>query len=335
MLEMLNPTSGDLLRFAATALKVRSQLNRAMKDDPMAAQRLAVEIFCTPPAAARRVPDLTRLRDDTKRFFGWNATRWRALEEPIRALIDTSATYSVVHNGLNVQCYSWRPTDKAGKPRKAIGRMLLCHGWEGYALNFALLISKALTAGYEVHTFDHLAHGASEGTYSGLPTALETLLTVEQHVQRHYGAIDVLVGHSLGGAAAAWASAHSQITPKSLVLLAPFYDTRKLSRQWAQAHLLSEPIREALERGLEKASGRKFDDFMPSSLATHLSPKRALPVLILHDPADKVTAFKHSASLAKLASNVTLLEAKSLGHIAILADENCVEQILEFAGSST
>jgi alpha-beta hydrolase superfamily lysophospholipase len=330
MLEMLNPTGGDVLRFAANIIKVRSKLNRAMKEDPMTAQAMAVEFFCTPPAAARREPDLARLRDDTKRFFGWKAAQWQAFEAPVRSLMDSVQNYRVVHDDLNVQCYSWTPRDKNGNPRKPIGRMLLCHGWEGYAYNFALLISKAVAAGYEVHTFDHLAHGASEGTYSGLPTALETLLKVAQHVTTTAGRIDVLVGHSLGGAAAAWATAHMRIQPRHLVLLAPFYDTHRLSSQWAKAHFLSDDIRIALQRGLENTSGKKFDDFMPASLATHFTAKRELPVLIVHDRADKVTAFKHSASLANLASHVTLHEAKALGHIAILANENCMQEVLNF-----
>jgi pimeloyl-ACP methyl ester carboxylesterase len=59
----------------------------------------------------------------------------------------------------------------------------------------------ALLAGYEVHAFDHLAHGRSQGNLSGLPIALETLLTMAAHVQKTTGPIDLLVGHSLGGGA--------------------------------------------------------------------------------------------------------------------------------------
>jgi pimeloyl-ACP methyl ester carboxylesterase len=330
MLEMLNPTGGDMFRFAATALKVRTQLSRAMKNDPAKAQALAVELFCTPPASAHRTPNLARLRDDTKRFFDWSAAQWNTFEAPAQMLLNNARTYTLVHAGLKVQCYQWQPVNALGKPRKAKGRMLLCHGWEGYAYNFALLISQALEAGYEVHAFDHLAHGASEGTLSGLPTVLDTLLTVAQHVTIVAGPIDVLVGHSLGGAAAAWAAAHEKIKPKRLVLLAPFYDTRKLSSLWAKAHFLSEDIRTALQAGLENASDKKFEDFMPEALATRFTATRSLPLLIVHDKADKITAFKHSATLAKLAKHITLFEAHKLGHIALLADESCMQAVMSF-----
>jgi pimeloyl-ACP methyl ester carboxylesterase len=339
MLEMLNPTGGDLLRFAATAVKVRTKLNRAMKDDPVKAQALAVETFCAPPLATRRTPDVDRLRDDAKRFFGWSSERWRTQEASVRALIDSAQHDTVLHDGLKVHCYRWSPSDvklkssATSRGAKIRGRMLLCHGWEGYALNFALLIQRALDAGYEVHAFDHLAHGRSGGTQSGLPIALETLLTVATHVKKQHGEIDVLVGHSLGGAAASWASAHKKIAPKRLVLIAPFYDTRKLSGLWAKAHLLSEEVRAALQTGLEKTSGKKFEDFMPPALAEKFAAKAALSVLILHDPADKITAFKHSAELAQSCANITLHEVRKLGHIAVLADEASADAVMQFVQS--
>jgi pimeloyl-ACP methyl ester carboxylesterase len=331
MLEMLSPTAGDMVRFVSNAIKVRNELSRAIKENPAKAQARAMEIFCAPPESARRTPNIERLRDDSKRFFGWKAAQWAAFEAPVKALL-AGATYShITHEGLKVQCYQWQTHSAQGKPRKPLGRMLFCHGWEGYGFNFALLISKALQAGYEVHAFDHLAHGASEGQISGLPKVLDTLLTVAAHVSRQHGPIDVLVGHSLGGAAAAWAAAHRTITPQRLVLLAPFYDTYKLSATWAKSHFLSDDIRVALQTGLEKTSGKTFDDFMPHALAPLLNQQPQLPVLIVHDAADPITDFKHSAAMAKLGSHIRLHKARKLGHIAILADETCAKAVIDFA----
>ncbi len=327
MLEMLNPTGGDMLRFAAAVLKVRRHINQAAKQGPAPLQAVVVQAFCTPPASARRKPDLARLREDTQRYFGWKTTQWRTAEPPLRSLLDRAQRYTVQHDGLDVQCYRWSAT---GVSR---GRMLLCHGWEGYALNFALLIEQALQAGYEVHAFDHLAHGGSQGEISGLPVALATLLTVAAHVQKASGPIDVLVGHSLGGAAASWAVANRQIAVKRLVLLAPFYDTLKLSGLWAKAHLLSDEVRAALQEGLERSSGKRFSDFMPDALAPLYQQIPHTQVLIVHDRADKITAFKHSASMAAQSPTIGLHEAKQLGHLAILADEGCVQAVLAFVRS--
>ncbi len=325
MLEMLNPTGGDMLRFAAQVLKVRKQINIAMKLDKSRAQALVVELFCSPPESARTLPDVARLRADSMRYFGWKAAQWKAHDASLNDMVSSAKHSSLMHDGLKVHCYQWQPV--SGKP---IGRMLLCHGWEGYALNFALLIQKARQAGYEVHAFDHLAHGRSEGTLSGLPIALETLLAVAAHVQKTAGPIDLLVGHSLGGGAASWAVANGAIRAKRLALIAPFYDTHKLSNQWAMAHLLSEEIRALLESGLEAASGRTFADFMPDALAAQYA-KHKTPVLIVHDRSDKITSFRNSAELAQKASNVRLHEAHKLGHIAVLADEASMNEVVAFA----
>jgi pimeloyl-ACP methyl ester carboxylesterase len=324
MLEMLNPTGGDMLRFAAQVVRVRKQLNSALKLDQTKAQALAVELFCSPPEGARLLPDLARLKADSTRFFGWKLEQWKAHEAQLNSVVNSAKHSTLLHDGLNIHCYYW-PSE--GKPR---GRMLLCHGWEGYALNFALLIQTAIKAGYQVYAFDHLAHGRSQGYLSGLPIALETLLTVSAHVEKTAGSIDILVGHSLGGAAASWAVANGAIKPKRLSLIAPFYDTYKLSKQWAMAHFLSEQIRDLLQSGLEAASGKTFADFMPESLAKKYNQTKT-PVLIVHDRADKITAFKHSGELAKLASNVSIFEARGLGHIAVLADQACAKAIVRFA----
>jgi pimeloyl-ACP methyl ester carboxylesterase len=331
MLEMLNPTGLDVLRFAVEVAKVRRQLNRAMKQDPAAAQALAVQLFCAPPASAKRPPNLQRLHDDAKRFFGWTPAQWRQHEPALRALIDSAQTSTVLHEGLKVHAYRWAPEGARGRPAAVRGRMLLCHGWEGYALNFALLVQKAVQAGFEVHAFDHLAHGHSEGTQSGLPIVLATLLTMAAHVEQTAGPIDVLVGHSLGGAACAWAAANRAFDVHSLVLLAPFYDTHHLSNMWAKAHLLSEAIRASLQAGLEQGSGKTFDDFMPPALAQGFDAQPDVQVLVVHDKADKVTSFRHSAALAASAKSVTLLEVCDLGHIALLADEPCMTSVLDAA----
>jgi pimeloyl-ACP methyl ester carboxylesterase len=328
MLEMLNPTGGDVLRFAAQVLKVRKQLHSAMKTDKRQAQALAVELFCSPPESARRTPDVARLKADSLRFFGWTGTQWKLHEPLISDLVNTARHTTVKHEGLQVHCYQWQPLQ--GKP---VGRMLLCHGWEGYALNFARLINLAREAGYEVHAFDHLAHGRSQGQVSGLPVALATLLTVAGHVERSAGSIDLLVGHSLGGAAASWAVANCAVRARRLALIAPFYDTHTLSRQWSAAHLLSEEVRALLQEGLESASGKRFADFMPDALAACYQ-QVPTPVLVLHDRSDKITAFKHSVALALKASNVRLHEAQKLGHIGILADAQCMQEIVQFGLAS-
>jgi pimeloyl-ACP methyl ester carboxylesterase len=323
MLEMLNPSAGDMLRFAAHAVATRRRLLGAWKQDRQEGQRLVAEAFSTPPASARRQPDLARLRDDTQRHFGWSRAQWAAHEPALQGVLADLQRSTLTVQGERVQTYHW---PAAGRSQ---GRVLLCHGWEGYALNFALLVHQLQGAGYEVHAFDHLAHGASGGTVSGLPVVLQTLLEVAEHVEHEYGPLHALAGHSLGGAAASWAAAHGRIAVQRLVLLAPFYDTRTLSRLWAKAHLLNDELRDALQAELEATSGLTFDDFMPEGLAPHYT-QRKLPALVIHDRKDMITAYRNSEQLSQLVPGLQLHDAKGQGHVAMLADDATMQRAVRF-----
>jgi pimeloyl-ACP methyl ester carboxylesterase len=270
---------------------------------------------------ARICASLARLREDGKRFFRWSTSDWNQIEPKLAKIIDSATRSQIKHRGESVQCYQWRSTEFAG--RKSRGRMLLCHGWEGYAFNFAALIAAAVDAGWEVIAFDHLSHGDSGGTQSGLPIALSTLIEVASSA----GPVDVLVGHSLGGAASVWATANGKVKTKKLVLLAPFYDTSHLTRLWAKAHFLADHFLEGLQAELEAMAELTFEDFMPHKLG----PQIATPTLIIHDPKDPVTGFKHSKKLAALNENVTLTPAEKMGHIRLLADAEHVAQMMKFA----
>jgi pimeloyl-ACP methyl ester carboxylesterase len=318
MLEMLNPSALDIARFAASTLSFRFKFNRMLSRDLIQARTLLVERFCAPPEAARRTPNLARLKDDSKRYFGWKQSEWAQHEASVSALLSSADTRRISHLSNEVCLYKWRP--KQSSPR---GRLLLCHGWEGYALNFALLIQLALDSGWEVHAFDHLAHGASTGTKSGLPIVLSTL----QAVAAELGTFDALVAHSLGAGAAAWATAHNAVDAKRVVLIAPFFNTYTLTAMWCKAHLLDNDARDLLQQGLEADSNNMtFADFMPENLAHRISR----PTFVIHDRKDRMTAFKHSFALAEQSRHVTLHEAKGLGHVAVLADNACAHAVLRF-----
>jgi pimeloyl-ACP methyl ester carboxylesterase len=321
MLELINPSPLDILRFASDTLAFRQKVLRTYKRSPDDAFALTVEKFSTPARRMRGQPPLKQLRADSMKYFDWTARQWREAEPMLEAMIAGAERFDIQHRGESVQCYRWLNAGVRSKqPRK---RMLLCHGWEGYAFNFAALICAACESGWEVIAFDHLGHGASGGALAGLPISLSTLITVADEV----GPVDLLVGHSLGGAASAWATAHHRVKAQHLVLLAPFYDIIKLTQLWVKAHFLSEEIREGLQRGLEGDTGMTARDFMPQALA----PRFDRPVLVIHDPKDPITAFRHSRALAEASEHTTLVTAQGQGHVRLLANPDYVAQILKFA----
>ncbi len=338
MLEMLNPSALDVARFAASTLQFRLAFAAKRQSLPWAdaaakqlkrakAARFLSDKFCTPPESTRRLPDLARIQHDAQKFFGWDAQLWREHEPEISAVIEHAHTYDLEYLSVamgkeakktqRVRSYRW---SAIGRKR---GTMLLCHGWEGYAFNFAMLIAHARRAGFEVHSFDHLAHGASSGDKGGMPIAVETL----QVVAKAIGKLDVVVGHSLGGGAVAWAMANRALVTQRAVLLAPFFDTYYLTKLWGKAHLLDADAVSLLQQGLETDSAMTFDEFWPPALATGITQ----PTLILHDPKDRMTRYKDSAALAKLSARVELQAVDKVGHVGLLADAPTMQRVVQFA----
>jgi pimeloyl-ACP methyl ester carboxylesterase len=301
------------------AVRFRASFARVVRRDPVAAQRLMVERFCAP--SVQTAPTLERLERDSRLYLRWSAAQWREREPAVKHLLDSAKTRDLPHGTERLRCYRWSP---AGKPR---GRMLLCHGWEGYALNFALLITMAVGAGFEVHAFDHLAHGGSSGRKSGLPAAVAALRVVAASL----GPMNVVVGHSLGGGAVAWAVAHRAIEADRMVLLAPFFDTRHLTSMWCKLHLIGPLDCERLREGLALDSGMSLAEFMPEALAPHTHQ----PSLIIHDPRDRITQHRDSATFVRLAPDAELQSLENVGHIGVLAHSQAMTNVMMFVGADT
>src|SRR5262249_63894 len=100
-------------------------------------------------------------------------------------------------------------------------RVLLVHGWEGNASDFALMSESLQSMGYGVVTFDQPAHGRSTGRQTTLPAMSRAVLDVA----RASGPFVAVIGHSLGGSATLLAL-RDGLPARCAVLIAPPYDAR-------------------------------------------------------------------------------------------------------------
>ncbi|MGH8447623.1 MAG: alpha/beta hydrolase, partial [Solimonas sp.] len=94
--------------------------------------------------------------------------------------------------------------------------VLLVHGWEGAAADFATLLPALLGEGYAVALLDLPAHGDSGGTRATLPAAARALA----EFGRRHGPLHGVIGHSLG-AAAVGEALKLGLAAEAAVLLAP------------------------------------------------------------------------------------------------------------------
>ena len=243
---------------------------------------------------------------------------------PPRRRIDATASttfaqarrFAVRLNGHHVQIYTW-----------GAGPAALCvHGWGGHAAQMTPFVEPLLRAGYRVVAFDAPAHGASGGKVSDPIAFARAIDAVAQAV----GPISVVIGHSLGAAAALLATRDGLLRPGRLVLLGGYAHFDLVMHKMKALFAVSKPV---LERAFHRLFGHYSDPRSHRVDRERLSPLEALrlldcPTFIVHDHDDEVVPVSHAEQLFAAAKAGALVRTRGLGHHSILNDEVarwCVE----------
>ena len=164
-------------------------------------------------------------------------------------------------------------------------------------------IARALSAkGYGVLRFDFAGLGDSDGEFADTTFSgnVEDLLAAAQFLEAEYKAPEMLIGHSLGGAAVIFA-AHQLSSVKSVVTIgAP-------SSPVHVKHLLKSSLEEIEEKGIAQVNvgGRNFTikkNFL-EDINSHDLNKFArqlkMAFLIMHSPQDSVVEISNAEDLYK------------------------------------
>jgi pimeloyl-ACP methyl ester carboxylesterase len=233
-------------------------------------------------------------------------------------LIDARSSI-VEHKGRSIMTWRWGSRDAPA--------VVLAHGWGGHAAQMRAFAFPLLAAGYRVVTYDQPAHGVSEGRLSGLPDFAEVLA----EVSAQHGDVRALIGHSLGGTAAALALASGKIRLQRVVLVSPPSDLVGYSRRFARWHWIPEPVRRSMQAEIEERYGVLWDDLELARLA----PRLTAPALVIHDRDDRIVPWRQGARVARLWSGARLLATEGLGHGRILEDDAVTAAAADFiAGRS-
>lgn len=255
---------------------------------PDAAIARAVQLFCTPSRKARR----------------------RASE----ASTAFAATLTLDVGGRNIEVYRWG--DPAVQPY-----VLVVHGWSDYALRFVPLIDALRDAGYAVVTFDQPGHGRSEGETSTLPEFARCVGAVA----RHFGRAAAVIGHSMGGAAAAIALRDGLAADRA-VLIAPPADLADAADRFAAFVGLAPHLRDRFHHALEERASVRFE-----SLEAHRNvPAIDRPALIVHDLFDREVPWSEGERYARYWPRARMISTANLGHNRILSDSGVVGALLDF-----
>ena len=200
--------------------------------------------------------------------------------------------------------------------------VLLLHGWGGSSGQLHRFVGPLLERGRSVVTFDAPGHGDATGSWLAIPRFAEAIRRVAAEV----GPLEAVIGHSMGGAAAAYATSLG-LTAERFVLIGPPASEFEMFKLWATSLGFNDRLIELTKLRVEARVGIPFGRLAAQPMAATVHS----PMLVIHDREDREVPFADGVAFAEAASDGRLLETSGLGHRRILRDPRVIEATTDFA----
>lgn len=257
---------------------------------PRAASRRAIKLFTSPPRP-----------------------RLRAKE---RAFLDTAERQDRTLAAGRIVEYAW---GELGNPL-----ILLAYGWGYNAGRWRHFVPELVEAGYRVIAYDPPGHGLAPRGRVNLQSNAEIIRAL---IGLH-GRPEAMIGHSFGGAAGVLAlhELSRQWHPRRLVIMSSFSEARSVFRVFREQLGLRPALFWGFIREIEQVTGRHLNDF---DLARQTAGLGHIDGLLVHDPKDATTPFRHSERYHAYWPGSALLRAPNTGHH--LGSAQITRTILDFA----
>lgn len=229
-------------------------------------------------------------------------------------VLDQSEKEVFPFHDFKIQTYVW-----PGGPDK----VMLIHGWEGQAGNFADLVLKLREHNYTVYAFDGPSHGFSSVGKTSLFEFTELVGILARRWK-----VDKLVSHSFGGVATSYALyANPDIKIRKYALLTtPDKFSERIDDVAAQVGI-SDKVKQKLIRRLEAETGQSVSKLNVSEFVKTASVDKAL---IIHDKADTVIPIARSRNVHRNWPVCDFLEVEGTGHFKILRTPHILDTVIGF-----
>lgn len=262
---------------------------------PSTAINIMVRMVFTPKKRTLRPPHADLLRKAHKHIFRVNEFRKK-------------------DSKLKVKYYEW------GKGEKTV---FLIHGWEGMALDFYKMIPVLLEAGYKVVAMDGPAHGGSEGKITNLLHFKETMHTFFDK----YGMPYAIIGHSMGGASAAYLLMEPGVTVKRFVMVTIPISSKKFFDEVFE--LLKVPVK--MQRVFYKGMEKEFNTPIESmDLAIRKEKIKAAKALVIYDEQDEEIAPEDVEAFLEKRPSFERMKTVGAGHNKIIRNKEVIQRIIDF-----
>lgn len=283
---------------------IRRVFGAAEHISPRLGGRAAFELFC-------RTPSPKAMTDGERRAVE-RATDFMA--EARHHRLKTTAGCVAVHE--------FRP-----RRGRAVGSVLVIHGWRSRTEYMRALIEGYRDAGYKVLSLDLPGHGQSQGRRLTMVSAVDAARIAGEW----FGPFDAVVGHSFGGAIATNAVAGSirnipPLAASRLVLIAAPSSLPAIFADFSRALNVGPRSQSAMADTVERIAGRPLREFTGDRQLIEAT----VPTLVIHAPDDREVSADHARSYAGAGDHVELFWADGLGHRRILADKGVVKRAVGF-----
>ncbi|MCK7594444.1 alpha/beta fold hydrolase [Pseudomarimonas salicorniae] len=258
-------------------------------------------------------PETTGRRAESLFTSPLGASRRRALEAPL----DGAAIETIPVLGETVTLYRWGARDRP--------LVLFSHGWSSFGLRVRPWVGPLLAAGYQVASFDQIAHGRSSGRHATLPGFGNVLAAVA----RHLGPSAAIIGHSLGGAAVGMALLQGARTGR-VVLIAPPAEAAAAVRRFAEHIGLGRRALQRMRRAVVERAGVPLEAVAVEAQA----PALGVPALIIHDLEDREVPWADGERYARNWPGARLLSVEGLGHHRIVGEPRIIDAGMRFLGGA-
>lgn len=202
--------------------------------------------------------------------------------------------------------------------------ILFVHGWTSTATCFLSFIDPLVAKGFQVISYDSIAHGESPGWTVSMTEWADTVVAALEE----FGRVHCIIGHSLGGGAIVIASSLGINTDK-IVLLSSVSDIVDVTERFAEALNISastiEKMRKFAWRKYIKSASKYGEDWQDV-----FSSSYKVPTLIIHDKDDKEIHWNNSKMMSDQWPWAEFVLTERLGHRRILLDPDVVTRVIDF-----
>lgn len=184
--------------------------------------------------------------------------------------------------------------------------VLLAHGWESNSFRWKSLIEELIKRNHNIVALDAPAHGRSGGRRFNAILYAECINVVANKFNA-----DVIIGHSVGGMAAAF-FLHKYKLPsvKKLILLGAPSNFVGVLKRYTDMMDYSKTVKTALDNLILKRFKQLPEHFNVAKFSSEISAEG----LLIHDQEDRIIPYEDANDFVKYYKQSNLITTNGLGH---------------------